>query len=79
MTLVLLGTSGNEEEKKLLTAKTFNRKQRNLVDQKILSFNEASKSFAQNIKNFQTSLLSKSENKIQNLPELQQTNICNFK
>jgi hypothetical protein len=49
------------------------------VDQKILSFNEASKSFPRNIENFQTSLLPKSENKIKNLPELQQTNIRNFK
>jgi hypothetical protein len=79
MTLVLLGTKANEEEKNLLTAKTFNRKQRNLVDQKILSFNEASKSFPRNIENFQTSLLPKSEKEIKNLPEHQQTNIRNFK
>lgn len=78
MTLVLLGIKANEEEKKLLTAKTFNRKQRNLMDQKILAFNKASKSFARNIEDFQTMLIPKMENKVKNLPELQQTNIGKF-
>ena len=79
MTLALLGLKNNEEGKKVLTAKKFNKNQRKLVDEKIQSFNESTKTFTKKIDNFQKSLLPKTCDTIEKLPDVQQTYGIKFK
>ena len=80
MTLVLLGLKNTEEEKKVLTAKKFNKNQRRRVDEKIQSFHESNtKTFTEKINDFQKSFLPKTCDTIEKLPDVQQTYGLKFK